>query len=107
MNRKQINQLANGWALFETNAGLRIQKSDESSRFASDSNALEYLADSADSGNRLHAAALAHHYASIAGLQVDTSGVIDRAQELLDVYDLRGYGLADEAQALEDALSQL
>jgi esterase/lipase superfamily enzyme len=107
MNQEQINAAADGWALFETNVGLRIQKDDESERFENDDAVLTYLLDSAERGGVFEAAALAYHFASIAGLAVDSSGVIDAAQNLLDVYDLRGFGLADEAQALEDALSRL
>jgi hypothetical protein len=106
MNQNQINKLANGWALFETNDGLRIQKDDESGRFASDDNVLEYLAESAESGSQLHAAALAHHYASIAGLAVDSSGVIDAALGVIDAWE-SGDLAAAAVRSLDEALANL
>lgn len=70
MNIRQINAAAEGWGLFETNEGLRVQKDDESGRFASDDHVLEVLQDQAATGDGLSATALAHHYASIAGLDI-------------------------------------
>lgn len=105
MNATQINKLADGWALFETNAGLRVQKDDESGRFASDDNVLEYLAESAERGGVVEAAALAHHYAALAGLAVDSSGVIEAAQEVVDSWE--GGDLAASVRNLSDALLEL
>lgn len=71
MNQNQINTQADGWALFDTGNGrLAIQKDDESGRFATDDNVMEYLAEAAERGGVFEAAALAHHYASIAGLDI-------------------------------------
>jgi hypothetical protein len=105
MNQYQINAQAEGWALFETNDGLRIQKDDELGRFADDDVVLTYLLDRAERGGVIEAAALAHHYASIAGLAVVSSGVIDAALGIIDAWE--SGDLAAAVRDLDEALAIL
>jgi hypothetical protein len=105
MNQNQINAQAEGWALFETNDGPRIQKDDELDRFADDDAVLTYLLDCAGRGGVIEAAALAHHYASIAGLAVDSSGVIDAALGVVDAWE--SGDLAAAVRNLDEALAIL
>jgi hypothetical protein len=61
-----------GWALFDIDSTghHQIQRIDEDDLFEDDAAALAHVIDSAERGGVFEAAALAHHYASIAGLDV-------------------------------------
>lgn len=107
MKIEDINKQAVGWALFETNDGVRIQKDDGAGLYASDDHVLEVLQERASSGSPgayLAAAALAHHYASVAGVDLVGTALLPAVRDLLEAYERRGYGVGEEIQALEEAL---